>query len=246
MTTYRKKTYRKKRTYNKKKTNYNNKTRIGRPSKGLKQSVYLFKRRVVDVIELNTQSPPPDWEAGAFNSLYTQQEFKLSDLREQTDFASLFLQYKITGVKTTFMFSQTTAGPVHHETSPQTTNSNAQVIVMYAPWMSGASTDPDANYMKDTQASKRRLGLNGGKPISLYTKCKQLSVLYRAGLAPAATFDYGSTKPKWISTQEQDTPHYGLNICFQRADRDLFANDSTNYQKCRIEHTYYVACKGVH
>ncbi len=230
----------------KKKRNYTKSRSIGRPSRGLKQSVYLFKRRLVDVIELNTQSSPPDWEAGAFNSLFHQQEFKLSDLRADTDFSNLFLMYKITGVKTTFMFSQTSAGPVQHEVSPQTTNSNAQVIVMYAPWSAGESRDPDANYMKDTQSSKRRLGLNGGKPISLYTKCRQLSVRYRSGIAPAATFDYASVKPSWISTQEVDTPHYGLNICFQRADRTLFAADAINYQQCRIEYTYYIACKGVH
>ena len=117
---------------------------------------------------------------------------------------------------------------------------------MTAPWTAGESRAADATYMRDTQASKTRIGLNGGKPISFYMPTKQLSVRYRAGIAPVATFDYASVKPRWISTQEEDTPHYGLNICFQRADQSLFAGDATNYQSCRIEYTYYIACKGVH
>ena len=238
--TYRKKYMPKKRTTKK------NKSRIGKPSKGLKQSIYLFKRKAIDVIELNSQTTPPGWTAGAFNSLFKQQEYKLSDIREDTDFSNLFLMYKITAVKVRYIFSQTQSGPVHHENQPQTTNSNCQLLVMYAPWTAGESRDPDANYMKDTQASKSRIGLNGGKPITLYTPLKQLSVRYRAGLAPVATFDYASVKPRWLSTTELDTPHYGLNMCFQRADRELFANDATNYQHVRIETTYYIACKGVH
>ena len=240
--------HKKKSPYQKKKKFYRKrKTKLGRPSSGLKQSVYLFKRRHVDVVQLNTQSPPENWGGdGAFNSLYRQMEYKLSDIRDDTDFSSLFLQYKITAVKVKFIFNQTSTGPVSHDNVPQTANSNAQILVMYSPWTAGESRVPDASYMKDCQASKTRIGLNGGKPISLYVPVKQLRVTYRSGLAPAATFDYASTKPRWISTQEIDTPHYGLNICFQRADRELFANDATNYQSCRIETTYYIACKGVH
>lgn len=240
MPKYMKKKNNKKRTYNR---NYRrNRTQLGKPSRGLRQSVYLFKRKQVDVIELNTQNPPPDWDVGAFNSLYYQQNYKLSDIRDTTDFSNLFLKYKISAVKVRFIFSQTNTGPVQHEVSPQTTNSNAQILVMYSPWTAGQIQTTDANFMKDCQAAKTRIGLNGGKPISLYVPLRQLASTYSS----IANTDYASVKPRWISTTETDTPHYGLNICFQRADRTLFANDATNYQSCRIETTYYIACKGVH
>lgn len=241
----------KKKTYRRRNYKRKFKSQLGRPSRGLKQSVYLFKRKLVQVIQMNTQNPPdidphPPWEVGQGNSLYNQIPFKLSDLREGTDFANLFLLYKITAVKAKYIFSQTQTAPVHHENSPQTTNSNAQILVMTSPWVAGESRATDAFYMKDCQASKTRIGLNGGKPITMYMPCKQLSVRYRSGVPPAATFDYASVKPRWISVTEPDTPHYGLNICFQRADQTLFAADATNYQFCRIEYTYYIACKGVH
>ena len=239
------KSYRKKKTYTKKKKWSVGKTRIGKPSKGLKQSIYFFKRRTVDVIELNNQLPPDGWSAGAFNSIYKQHQYSLTDVREDTDFSNLFLQYKISAVKVSFMFSNTVAGAVGTSGTPPMSGNNSQIVVMYAPWVHGNTYHaPDANYMKDTQASKRKLALNGGKPISLYMPVKQLSIMH----APvgSGTVDYAAVNPKWISTRETSTPHYGLNICFQRADRAIFAHESAQYQSCRVETTYYIACKGVH
>lgn len=235
-----KKVYKRKRNY--RKYYKKSKPKLGKPSKGLRQSVYLFKRRKVDVIQLNTQSPPDDWEVGAFNSLYTQTSYKLDDLREDTDFTNLFKMYKLTAVSLKFMFSNTISGSIndHNGINPKT-YSNSQILVMYSPWMAGETRATDASYMLDCQASKRRLGLNGGKPIKMYVPLRQLSMVYRT----LTDTDYASSKPRWLATTEPSTPHYGVNICFQRADQSLFAGDSSNYQSCRIETTYYIACKGV-
>ncbi len=233
----------KKKMYRRKPKRKNNKqAKLGKPSRGLKQSVYFFKRRTVDVVELNTQSPPENWTVGSNNDLFRQTEYKLSDLRDKGDFSNLFLMYKLTAVSVKYMFSNTTANVVGRGgTTPPLSYSNAQIMVMYSPWKAGESQDTDSNYMKDCQASKRRLGLNGGKPIKMYTQLRQLGMVYTS---PTDT-DYVSAKPKWISTTETNTPHYGVNICFQKADQSVFAADSNNYQSCRIETTYYIAVKGV-
>lgn len=237
--------YRKKKTYRKKRPRTQRpKTRLGKPSRGLTQSVYLFKRRLVDVIELNSQIPEDNWLPGAYNSIYKQLKFTLDDIRDSSDFTNLFTMYKLSGVKITFMFSQTGSVPISSGGSvPIMHNTNSQVIVMTAPWSAGETEAPDANYMKDKQASKRRLGLNGGKPISFYMPVKQLSV--RHSTITGGGTDYASVRPKWISCKEPHCTHYGFNVCFQRADRSIFAHESTQYQSCRIEYTYYIACKGV-
>lgn len=238
-----KKLYKRKRNY--RKYNRKIKPKLGKPSKGLKQSVYLFKRKTCEVIQLNSQTPPTGWEAGGFNSLYRQTEYKLSDMRDTPDFTTLFSMYKISAVSVKFFFNNTGSTNISTVSTPPQTYSNSQILVMYCPWKAGASEIMDAEYMLTCQASKRRIGLNGGKPIKLYMPLRQLSVMYRSGIPPAATYDYTSVKPQWISTQEIDTPHYGVGICFQKADQGLFAAQSTNYQSCRIETTYYIACKGV-
>lgn len=235
---YKKRNYRKK---NYRKYHRKNKAKLGKPSRGLRQSVYFFKRRQVEVIQLNTQSPPEDWEVGASNSLYKQLTYQLTDVRDYTDFTNMFAMYKISAVSVKFMFSNTTSNSVYHAGTPHQAYSNSQILVMYAPWKAGSVEIMDANYMRDCQASKRKLGLNGGRPIKLYTTLRQLGMVYRS---PTNT-DYVSSKPRWLSTKENDTPHYGLGICFQKADQEQFAADSINYQSCRIETTYYIACKGV-
>lgn len=236
-----KKNYKKK---NYRKRYHRNKAKMGKPSKGLRQSVYLFKRRTVQVVNLNTQNPPEDWEVGSFNSLYKQTTYSLDDIRDQTDFTNLFSMYKLSAVSLKFMFSNTGSvptGTTNNISSPPQTYSNSQILVMYAPWRAGSTEATDANYMRDCQASKRRLGLNGGKPIKMYMPLRQLTMVYRS----LTDTDYTSSKPRWISTAESSTPHYGVSICFQKADQGQFASDSTNYQSCRIEATYYIACKGV-
>ena len=139
------------------------------------------------------------------------------------------------------MFSNNVSGPVGTSAIPPQTYSNSQILVMYGPNMTGAVQTTDAPYFQDLQASKRKLALNGGKPITLYTKVKQLNHI----TATTLNTDYAVQNPRWVSTGETGTAHFGLNVCFQKADAGMFASDSTNYQSCRIETTYYIACKGV-
>lgn len=237
--TFRKKPYRKNRYKVRKSRSITGK--LGRPSKGLKQSVYLFKRRHTQIIELNTQTPPTGWDVQG-NMLGRSMEYHLSDLWHNVDFTQLFGQYKITGVKTTFMFANTGSPMVAKSSStPHLYSPNCQIIVWMNNHPQGQVPTLDREYFETQQSAKKRLGLNGGKPISCYTPLRQSNMVYRS---PTDT-DYTLMKPKWISTLEPETPHYGLNIAFERADGQLFANASANYQSVRIETTYYLAFRQV-
>ncbi len=220
---------------------HRNKAKLGKPSKGLKQSVYFFKRRTSEVVELNTTTPPESWEVGNQNDLYRQMSYKLSDITSDADFTQLFLHYKLAAVSVRMFFSNTTSAPVGTSVSTPAAFSNSQILVMYAPFLGEVGTT-DTEYMLETQSSKRRTALNGGRSIKLYTPLKQLNMVYQS----LTNTDYTVQRPRWISTTEPDTPHYGLAMCFQKADKTVFASTSTNYQSVRIETTYYIACKGVH
>ena len=215
--------------------------RLGRPSRGITPSVYFFKRSITEIVELNTQTPPDGWLVSG-NSLYKQFQYSLRDLNDYGDFTSLFNQYKICGVKMTFFFTQTNTGPIQHsDTPPHAVNSNSQIIMFIGPNGVGASETLDRDYFMDSQAVKRRLCLNGGRPISVYRRMRQLSNIYQS----VTGTDYAMARPRWISTVETSTPHYGMNCMLERVDGEVFANDAVNYQKMRVEATYYVACRQV-
>lgn len=97
--------------------------------------------------------------------------------------------------------------------------------------------------MLNTQAHKRRLALNGGKPITYVMNMSQLSQIY----ASAVNTDYATVKPKYISIAETGAKHYGLNMFINRVDNKAFNDNGSSIapQYIRINTTYYMAFKGV-
>lgn len=211
-------------------------------AKPLKPKTYFFKRCFSEVVQLNTQSPPLGWSVTG-NALYRQFVYKLSDLAQYTDFTNLFNQYKLTGVKIQLLFSNTQSGQVANtvSTAPQVLHSNSQVIMWIAPNPTGVAQTVGPDEMLKISAHKKRLCLNGGKPITVYRKLKQLQETHGG----AGNTDFAFVNPRLISTSEPHTLHYGQNICLERADQGLFANNSTNYQSVRIIYTYYIMTRQV-
>ena len=110
------------------------------------------------------------------------------------------------------------------------------------PARSGESVTVDDDMLNQQQTVMRRLCINTiGKPVKLYSKCKQLSEVY----ASLTNTDYALQTPKFISTAEPSANHYGLNMHLQRIDGLDFASGKSNSQYVRIERTYYITCKQV-
>lgn len=231
----RKKYIRKKRTYGK----YKKKGRVGRPSKSLRPSVYFFKRMIEETVELNSSDPPANWVANG-NAISRQWQHKLSDILTLTDFTNLFAQYKITGVKYQFFFSNTGSTPSQANTAPQGFFNNAQLLLWMTPSPVGQAVTLDKATVLNTQSAKKRICLNGGKPISVFKKVKQLTMVDSGSIT-----DYAFSRPKWISTLETGCRHYGLNCLIERVDGTAFASLQTDYQSVRVITTYYIACKQV-
>jgi len=212
---------------------------IGKPTGGLNQAVYLFKRRKQEIVTLDGSL-----ESGGFignadgTAVYRQWKFSLADLVSSTDFVALFRRYKINGVKVELAFSNTGS-----DAQGYNFNANRQLQIMTSKNTSGKTEVITEAKMLDTQAMKKRLALNGGKPISFYMKVNQLSELY----ASLTNTDYGVTKPKYVSTAENTVQHYGLNMFINRLDGEAFnyQGSTISPQKIRVTTTYYMSFKGV-
>ncbi len=66
-----------------------------------------------------------------------------------------------------------------------------------------------------------------------------------AGLA-SGTEDYAVTAPRFISTTESSTPHYGFHFRFDNTGVDAMNLLPNDYMTVwRVETTYYIQCRTV-
>ena len=93
----------------------------------------------------------------------------------------------------------------------------------------------------NTQASKKRLALNGGKPLKYYMKLNQLGEIYNT----TVNTDYVVSRARYVSTEEVNTKHYGMEMYLNRVDGTTLSSSIANEQVMRETITYYIACKGV-
>lgn len=174
--------------------------------------------------------------------MYKQWVFALTDIAEVAEFLNLFKMYKITAVKLDYQFNNTNTGDM----------SGRQIQVYCNAWKSGRAREtgvPGAPgplteaHMLNTQAKTKRIALNGGKKLSYYMKVNQLAELYTSPAPSPLGTDFGVTRPKFVSTGEPSTKHYGYEFYINRVDGLPFPTDEV--QKVRVTATYYLTFKGV-
>ncbi len=219
-------------------------TKIGKPSGGLRQSTYLFKRRITSIVELSN-ADSGGWISSTDNtSMYKQWNFKLSDLTaaaDSTDFTNLFRRYKINAVKVELSFTNTGSVPT------STSGGNYQLQLYTRQNRTGRSEEAITEQdMLNTQASTKRLALNGGRSIKYYMRVNQLAENYASTTGGIPQTDYVTQRPRYVSTGETGCEHYGLDMFVNRVDgQALGTNLSTSPQKMRCTLTYYMSFKGV-
>lgn len=212
-------------------------SKLGKPSRGLRQSTYMFKRRITQVVDLSGSSNS-GWVKSSENALFRQWVFKLADLdsASATDFTHLFKRYKINAVKVELSFSNT-------QSAPDGTNPGNYQIQVYTMLNRSGRTEENMTEQMflNTQASSKRLALNGGKPLKYYMKVNQLAETY----ASATNTDYCVQKPRYVSTGETGCEHYGLNMYVNRVDGEPLTTGILSAQHMRMTMTYYMSFKGV-
>lgn len=204
---------------------------LGKPGRGLKPSVYLFKRRFVETFSMS--NPPSNWDSTSFtNAITTNTLFKLEDLSDNTDFTNLFAMYKITAAKMEMYFSQNVV-----EETPGANSAPCQVLVYLAPNRTGSTEALTEQFFLNNQTTRKKLGIvANGRPITMYMPLRQLSERY----ASLTNTDYATMRPSWVSTNETSTAHFGNVIRMQYVNGE---DMRPTVVKCIW--TYYVACKQV-
>lgn len=209
------------------------KAKLGRPSRSLVASKYFFTRHTTEVRASLSTATSGQWHTsadGKETSWY--QSFELNDLNDYTDFTNLFTSYRIHAVKVALYPQSTVIGQGNADGSADF----SQVMVYVIPNLWGrysTSANITEEIALDTQSVKVRRWVQG-QPLKLYTKLKQLGAVYNS-----PTNDYVKMSPKLVSTDETDTPHYGMSLLFVNQN-----GGSLPAVPVKIITKYFIECRG--
>jgi len=208
------------------------KAKLGRPSRSLVASKYFFTRHTSEIRASLATASSGQWSTvGNETSWYMS--FELNDLNDYTDYTNLFTSYRINAVKVTLIPQATTIA----QTDVAAPGANfSQLVVYVVPNLYGrysTAANITEEIALDTQAVKIRRWVQG-KNLTLYTKVKQLTAVYNS-----PTNDYAKMSPKLISTDEIDTPHYGMSLLFVNQN-----GGSLPAVPVKILTKYFIECRG--
>lgn len=152
--------------------------------------------------------------------------WSLDQLSNYSDFTNLFAQFRIVGVKVTF---------IPFVTYNYASQAAGQMPILYLnrDHTGTASAWADESAVVEKQGITMRFF---NKPISIYIKTNVLASRYEG---PAAT-SYSSQYRQWLDTSETATPHYGLQW---GCTIPPGLNTSYDTDLIRVRTQFYVQCK---
>lgn len=218
--------------------------RIRRPLP-MRPRTYNFTRSFVENVSLNTNSPPTGWTA-VENGLVRSQAFDITLLPDNTEFTSLFAQYRLMAVKQEFYFAATSSGTTVNPSDGMINVGNRQIMMYMNPNPVGQNNASSLteNFFMQSQVCKKRLCLNSvGRPVNFYKRLNQLSAVFSNELGVT---DYAKIRPKFVSTAETQTQHYGFDTRIQRVDGNGFSTGGDEYPTVKIVTKVYLQCRQVH
>jgi len=223
---YRKKPIRRKRVYRKK--NMTNRLTLARPK------VYPFSRNAEHLLALDNVSG--GWISTLDGAVVKTFNFTLAQLgTKYTDFTNLFSQYKLNMAIVKFYPS---SSQVVISTGPSGTQN---MIITIWPNTHGVPIDATFTHAQLLEIQRKKtfmFPLN--RPTSVKMYLKQLSNTYVG--TSGAYVDYTTTRPRYLSTGEINTPHYGMNVHIRKMDGTTFG---TNAPRLLIREKVYLTCKQV-
>lgn len=218
---------------------FRNRSKLGKPSRALRQSRYMFRRTTSNLVSLD------DGLGSGFatsdGGVYRNWVFALNDTGLNADnLIGAFRRYRINAVSMKMFFSNTSssAGMMHDQNTMEFMNS--QLLVYTTPNRSGVDETPTETTILNKQAKQVRTAINGGRPLTIYMKMNQLSETY----ASSTNSDYTTVKPNFIGTSEPSCPHYGVQMFIKRADGAGLSSGFFAGQKVNIQVTYYLEFAG--
>jgi len=202
--TFKKRTYRKRGASKRRTTNFNTRNKF-------KPSIYPFMRQYENLVVL--ENPTGNFQSTTFDNLVVGHvECHLDEMPNYGEFANLFSQYKLNAV------SLKCTPTYQMDTDPTATET-----IICDIWRSSHGDAPTAGFQISDllQIQKRQsFVMPQRKPFFRSMRLTQLSNTY----AGTVNNDYTTQKPRYLSTTEATTPHYGINFCFRRPDGAAFTS----------------------
>lgn len=166
------------------------------------------------------------WPAESLASTYQNQfgcTFRLSQVSSPLDFTTLYDQYKITGVKVTFMYQISEAG---------TTGAGVLPTILYSTDDTDA-TPPTYSALRQKQSVKQRI-LTANRPFSIFLRPKRAAALLNS------TFTTNSivNSSGYIDTASSTADHFGLKFSLN----NLYGTTAVAAQ-LEMKLTYYLSFK---
>jgi hypothetical protein len=159
--------------------------------------------------------------------------FSLAELPNYSEFTGLFSQYKLNSaaIKMFPSYSQVVS-------STGSVASNNMIITVWPNYtgtpLTAAFTKAELNEIQ----SKRQWMFPLNKPTMIKMPLKQLNSIYNSTI----NTDYTVVRPRYISTTETATPHYGINVHICKCDGSAFGSDSA---RLKIFEKIYLTTKQV-
>lgn len=203
----RRRNYRKRGATTRRPTNFNNKN-------AMTPNVYPICRQFENLVVLENPASGGNFIAAADNMVVGHVECNLGELPGYTELTSLFAQYKLNAV------SLTCTPTYQMDVDPTSTET-----VICDIWRSCHGDTPTSAFtINDLLQIQKRQSfiMPQRKSFKRSMYLTQLSNIY-SGIT---NNDYATQKPKYISTSEGTTPHYGINFCFRRPDGSAFTSMS--------------------
>lgn len=177
-----------------------------------KNGIYSFQR----VAQIGDVTSSTVDVFGAFS-------FQLDDIPNYTEFAALYDQYKITGIKLMFIPDQT----VSDSTGSVLTTANFIHVVDFDDETVPTST----NQLFEYQNVKIN---NFNRTVIRYFKPSMATGIYNG----SAIVTGGNRKAGWIDTSVVTIPHYGFKYA-------MTASTASRLQTFRVYAKFYIKCKNV-
>lgn len=229
--------------------------RLFRPARGLSQRIVPFKRTVSQIVDTDQIANLPanysmsNFAVTGYSAVLGTQVFTLNQLPEYANLQNLYKFYKINCVviKLYPCYNNTVPnGATSISNSASYQGQNIMVTYVQNQTGTGISTSIDNNYWM-TQTGRKQRMLTGNRPITIKVYPKIQNEIYSS----LTNTDYSLMKPRFISTTEDSTPHYGLDMAFNFTDyndriRENFSSTYTTPVKFRMDMTYYLQLKGTH
>lgn len=164
-------------------------------------------------------------------------------LPNYAEFKALFAQYRLMAISQEYYFSDT--GSVNISDGTYNNTGGKQILMHINPNAVGKDNALllTEQFFLESQVAKKKVCLNGnGYPVKFYSKLTQLSQVYANELAVT---DYAKQRPKFVSTAEDNTEHYGQDIRLERVDGQPFSTGGTVYPRVKIITKVYLQCRQV-